>query len=363
MKTNLLSSIRWKLILVFFTSIILAVCSVGVLIAIAYAAAKNFGLFHMFFRELYYYIGVLPVAIIAGVFLFIVFVFLLSRGTLLYLEEISRGLHEISKGNLDIEIPQQSSDELSELAGNINHMARQLKQLLEEERNAERIKNELITSVSHDLRTPLTSVLGYLELIVKDLYRDEVELRYYVDIAYDKAQRLTKLIDGLFEYTKVSYGGLKLHPDKIDLGQLLEQMAEEFVPALKNENMDYRLKVPAEKIMVMADGDMLARVFDNLIANAIRYGKSGKCIEIELETEDTEVIVKIGNYGEPIPHSDLPYIFDRFYRVEKSRSSQTGGSGLGLAIAKNIVELHNGKISAYSYQDLTVFEVRLGITT
>jgi len=117
-------------------------------------------------------------------------------------------------------------------------MTKKLKQLMEEERNAERTKNELITSVSHDLRTPLTSILGYLELIEKDRYRDEVELRHYVSIAYAKAQRLKKLIDGLFEYTKVSYGGLKLNSERINLGELLEQMAEKFVPTLQDMAMD-----------------------------------------------------------------------------------------------------------------------------
>ncbi|MEG3068318.1 MAG: HAMP domain-containing sensor histidine kinase [Syntrophaceticus schinkii] len=143
-------------------------------------------------------------------------------------------------------------------------------------------KNELITSVSHDLRTPLTSILGYLDRSTVTSTKDEVELRYYVNIAYHKSQRLKKMIDDLFEFTRMSYVGMKSKPELIDLGELLGQLAEESVPLFREADMEYRLSVPREKITVLADGDLLARVFDNLVSNGIRYGKTGKYVDLEL---------------------------------------------------------------------------------
>lgn len=363
MKAKVLLSIRWKLIFIFTLSIALAMSCDLLLLALAYYFRHKSDYLYGILRELYYNIGIVPPSILLGIFFFVLFFFILSKGSLLYLEEISGGLQEIAQGKLDIEIPRRSADELGDLAENINLMTRQLKIFLEEERNAEKMKNELITSVSHDLRTPLTSILGYLELIEKDRYRDELELRHYVSVAYDKALRLRKLIDGLFEYTKVSYGGLELKLERINLKELLEQLAEEFVPVLQEAGMEYRLTAHGDKIFVLGDGDMLARVFENLIANAIRYGREGKFVDISLDVREDKAVVNIINYGETIPQLDLPYIFERFYRVERSRSEQTGGSGLGLAIAKNIIQLHKGLIKAYSSDERTVFEVRLNLNS
>ena len=344
----------------FISSILLSVGMVLLLILLTYnlAIIDRYGFLYTLLDKMRWSIGVTPLAICTTIILVIPMFFILSRGTIRYLEEISASLQEISLGRFEEKIPVKSADELGTLAANINSMTARLHEAIEDERNAERSKNELITSVSHDLRTPLTSVLGYLELIVNDRYRDEVELRYYVDVAYEKALRLQKLIEDLFEYTKVSYGGLKIEATMIDLRELLEQLAEEFVPALQAADMQYRLIFPEDKYLLSADGDLLVRVFENLVANAIRYGQAGKYVDIELNRDDGAIVARVANYGEPISKYDLPHIFDRFYRVEKSRSEITGGSGLGLAIAKNIVDLHGGTISAYIYQKKTVFEVK-----
>lgn len=361
MKTNSSLGIRWKIVFLFISSILLSAGTVALLLFLAYnlAVANRGGFFYMFLNGLRWEIGEMPLIIGSAIVLAILWFFFLSRSMIRYLEEISASLQAISLGNFDVKIPVKSADELGTLAENINHMTARLAIAIEEERNAERSKNELITSVSHDLRTPLTSVLGYLELIVNDRYRDEVELRYYVDVAYEKALRLQSLIDDLFEYTKVSYGGLRIETSSIDLRELLEQLVEEFVPALQAADMQYRFFIPGDAYILSADGDLLVRVFENLVSNAIRYGQAGKYVDIELDRRDDRIIVRIANYGEPISQYDLPHIFDRFYRVEKSRSDKTGGSGLGLAIAKNIIELHGGTISAYASQQRTVFEIEL----
>ncbi|MFS0724770.1 sensor histidine kinase [Paenibacillus sp. 1P07SE] len=272
-----------------------------------------------------------------------------------YLEEISDGLRLIAGGRFDHRIAVDPAyGELSRVAENINEMADQLYRSIEEERTAEKTKNDLITGVSHDLRTPLTSILGFLEVIENDRYRDEVELRHYVTIAYEKSRKLKTLIDDLFEYTRIN-NGLPLELERIDLVSFLRQLAEEFVPHLDRAGMSCRIQAGGEAI-IMADGNLLVRSFENLIANAINYGSEGRYVDIVVEETHEEAIVQIINYGNPIPGRDLPFIFDRFYRGDLSRTS--GGTGLGLAIVKSIVEVHGGKVSATSSTKKTAFESR-----
>lgn len=296
-----------------------------------------------------------------GLVTFLICFYILSQPTIRYIEQISATLQKIAQGDFDQRLPVRSDDELGRLAAHVNLMTEQLKHSIEEERRAEQAKQELITSVSHDLRTPLTSIMGYLTLIEEDRYRDEVELRHYTNISLVKARRLKRLIDDLFEYTRVSSGGLKLERTPLDIGRLLEQLAEEQVPMLQEAGMEYRLYPSDERLMVFADGNQLARLFENLITNAIRYGREGRYVDLHWWRDGDEAVVEVVNYGEPIPAADLPRIFERFYRIEKSRSEETGGTGLGLAIAKNIAELHGGRISARSSDTRTVFEIRLPI--
>jgi signal transduction histidine kinase len=245
------------------------------------------------------------------------------------------------------------------LAGTINNMAYKLKILIEEERNWEKSKDELINNVSHDLRTPLTSILGYLDLIANDKYPNEVYLKHYVDIAHEKCLTLKRLIDELFEYSKLNSRELKVNKVSIDLGELLEQVIQGFIPIFKENAMDFKINFDNTKLTIKADPLLIARLFDNLINNAVRYGKKGKCINIELLSEHNEAVVRIVNYGQEIPKEDLAYIFDRFYRVDKSRENKKGGSGLGLAIVKSIIDMHDGSIDVKSDKGITTFEVRL----
>ncbi|MUG66338.1 HAMP domain-containing protein [Paenibacillus campinasensis] len=273
-----------------------------------------------------------------------------------YLEEITHGLREIAKGNFDTEIPVRQDSQLGEVANSINQMSRQLHQSILEERNAEKTKNDLITGVSHDLRTPLTSILGFLEVIEEDRYQDEVELRYFINIAYEKAQNLKKLIDDLFEYTRIN-NGLPLEIREIDMTRFIKQLIEESVPAMEKSGVEVELEAE-EGLAIVADGGQLVRAYENLMSNAIRYGASGGKIDIAVRSEGDQAVVRFTNYGEPIPERDLPFIFDRFYRVEGSRSKETGGTGLGLAITKSIVEVQGGVISVRSDRQSTTFETR-----
>ena len=156
---------------------------------------------------------------------------------------------------------------------------------------------------------------------------------------------------------------IKLDKNNINLVELLGQVVAYFEVQFKNSNMESRVNFSDDKLIVNADGGKLVRAFENLLSNAIKYGEDGHYVDIVTKAEEENAVVQIINYGQSIPSVDLPYIFDRFYRIEKSRNSNIGGSGLGLSITKNIIELHNGNISAYSDDYKTIFEVRLPIKT
>lgn len=358
MKNKNSKNIRWKILLLFLLSIITSIAVVGILLLVAKILSNDYDI-RKILKFLDTTIGWMPISIITGLILFIIFFFMYTKKSIYYLEEINRGLKRIAEGDLNTKIPIKSENELGQLARNINSMSKHLKKSIEEERNAEKTKNELITNVSHDLRTPLTSIIGYLGLISNDEYKDEISLRYYVDIAYNKSLELKNLIDELFEFTKISYGGLKLNLERIEIGQLIEQLAEEFIPILNDAGMECRIIPYSDKLFIMADGNLLVRVFENLLSNAIRYGRDGKYVDIEIVGDKDSAIISTINYGEGISKIDLPNIFERFYKIDKSRSKESSGTGLGLAIAKNIIELHKGDIKVYSQNGKTEFQVRL----
>jgi len=276
-----------------------------------------------------------------------------------YLTDIADNVSKIAAGNFHHKVPVEQIGELGDMAANINRFVDQLNTAMAEERKAEQTKNELITNVSHDLRTPLTSITGYLGLIEQDRYRDEVELRYYVSLAYEESERMSQLIQDLFEYTRLRNNEMKIHLAKINLVEMLHQMSEQFRHHMEQEGIEMRMAFPETQLAVMADGNKLRRVFENLVTNAIKYGQDGKFLDITGRKEQGIVTIEIINYGEPIPQSALPHIFERFYRVEKSRATDRGGSGLGLAIAKQIVEVHGGVIEATSSPERTVFSIRM----
>lgn len=299
--------------------------------------------------------------LIIGITLFLIFHFLLTYRKNRSLAEIISETEIMSNGDLDRLIEVNSKGDIEELAENINNISKQLKNRTIEERRAQQTKNDLITNVSHDLRTPLTSIIGYLEIIDTDQYKDEVELRYYVNIAYEKSKSLNVLINDLFELTKMQNNTINLNKVDINLAELLGQVTAYFEYQFKNANMKSRINFSEDKMIVNADPEKLVRAFENLLSNAIKYGKDGYYVDVVAKLEYNVAVIQIINYGQSISPIDLPYIFDRFYRVEKSRNSNIGGSGLGLAITKNIIELHNGTISASSDNDKTIFEVRIPV--
>jgi signal transduction histidine kinase len=288
----------------------------------------------------------------------ITFYFITSR-KMQYIESVSSGLYEISKGNLDYRIKKVGNDEIASLADNINNMAEKLKNKIDKERQIEKTKNELITNVSHDLRTPLTSIKGYLGLIKDKKYKDDTQLEEFVNIAYNKSERLQSLINDLFEYTKVSSNGITLNKEVIDINELLQQLTDELVPICEENEIIIEKSFQKEKINVNIDADKMVRVFENLLINAIRYSIKPGVVKLSLSSEKEYVFIKVENKCNDMSKEDVERIFERFYRAEKSRSRETGGSGLGLAIAKSIVELHEGTINAVYNEPAIIFTVKL----
>lgn len=298
----------------------------------------------------YYWPSYLILMGILSVISFLIINILLVRNKLNYFKEITDGIAEIAKGNLDYRVTVKGEDEFRTLAQNINHMSEQLLHKIEDERRAERTKNELITNVSHDLKTPLTTIIGYLTLLHDKKYESQDILAEYVGKAYTKSLKLKKLIEDLFEYTKLSNGIIQANKLTIDLIALLEQQMGEISVLAKQSNLCFVKRFSQPSIMVNVDSDLIARVFENVFSNAIKYSYKDLPGEIlvTVTKETNHVLISIENQGDTIPTELLPLLFERFFRTDQSRNSRTSGSGLGLAIAKSIVDLHNGEIYAES---------------
>ena len=299
--------------------------------------------------------------VLVGILIFSVTFLILQEKSIAYISRISDAIQNISEGDLNTSVEVIGDDEFSSMAENLNKMVEDIRRLMDKERESERTKNELITNVAHDLRTPLTSIIGYLELLSGKVTLPPEMQKKYIDIAYGKAKRLEKLIEDLFGFTKLNHGKLSMHVSKVDLIKLLSQLLEEAYPNFADKGLSYELQSNVPAKVITADGNLLARLFDNLIGNAIKYGADGKRVLVKVNAGSETVQVSVTNYGYVIPAEELPLIFDKFYRVEQSRSTNTGGTGLGLAIVKNIVDMHGGTVTVKSDLNGTVFTVTLQV--
>lgn len=285
---------------------------------------------------------------------------LIRRYHQMQLRHIISELHYIANGHLNHRIPFKLKGNTQSVVESINALVDSVIQSMDEERAIESSKDELITNVSHDLRTPLTSILGYLGLIRDKQYHSQEDLLKYADIAYLKAKQMKSLVDNLFEYTKVKQTGTPLSISKIDLNQMMEQLVASFELEADKSGLAISAQETDQPMYIEADAEKLGRVFNNLISNAIKYGKGGHHIYLSCATgQPGEVVIHVANDGPEIPKESLNQIFERFYRVESSRNKDTGGSGLGLAIAQSIIDLHGGYINVSSDQGLTTFAIHL----
>lgn len=225
-------------------------------------------------------------------------------------------------------------------------------------REAEQRKNDLVVYLAHDLKTPLTSVIGYLTLLCEEKQISQELQEKYISIALHKSERLEELINEFFEITRFNLTHISLDKTNINLSRMLEQLIFEFKPLLDAKELLYRLEVFPD-VMLYCDPDKMQRVFDNLFKNAVNYSNPRSTIEISLELQQGQIKIKVLNHGKTIPEEKLGRIFEQFFRVDTARRTTTGGSGIGLAIAKEIVELHGGTITAESENDTILFQVIL----
>lgn len=249
-------------------------------------------------------------------------------------------------------------DELSDLEKKLNYLKRESLTNEKLARENEQKKDELIVYLAHDIKTPLTSMIGYLSILneMDDMPKKQQEK--YIKIALDKSYRLEELINELFDVARFNSEKIILEKEKLNLNLMLAQIIDDFYPTLSELNKKIELN-NEQQIMLVADPDKLGRVFNNLIKNAINYSAENSNIRINVRKNEYNIIVDIINEGRQIPKEKLDQIFEKFYRLDSSRISKTGGSGLGLAIAKDIVQLHGGQIKAISSERETLFRVEL----
>lgn len=257
------------------------------------------------------------------------------------------------------------SEELIELPGDFKEIETQLNAVKLEVQNnaraakeAEQRKNDLVVYLAHDLKTPLTSVIGYLTLLTETTELSRDMQQKYLGIALKKAERLEDLINEFFEITRFNLTHITLELGNINMTRLLEQLVYEFSPMLAEKRLTCSLNTPAD-VQFCCDGDKMQRVFDNLLRNAVNYSYPDTEITITLESGEKGLHITFLNYGNTIPKDKLDRLFEQFFRLDSSRASGSGGAGLGLAIAKEIVELHKGTIRASSRDGKIIFEIFL----
>ena len=284
---------------------------------------------------------------------------LIRRYRQMQLRHVIEELHYIADGHFDHRIPFVVKTDLQKVIDSINALVDSTVASMEEERQIEQSKDDLITNVSHDIRTPLTSIIGYLGLLKSsELNEDQAK---YIKIAYDKALQMKALAEDLFEYTTLrSSTNNKLVLAPLHVNSMLEQVAAGFELEAEKKNIAFNVVTRPRDLVIDADAKMIVRMLNNLISNALKYGHGATEINLIANKVNNKFVeLRVENNGEQIPKKSLQKIFDRFYRVESSRNLKTGGTGLGLAITKSIVDLHGGTIKCQSTSELTSFIIQL----
>jgi two-component system sensor histidine kinase VanS len=288
------------------------------------------------------------------IFLVILFRFSISWFTK-YFDEVSVGMDKLAEESDDEII---LSPELDFMENKLNQIKNNLEKQKKAVLDAEQRKNDLVVYLAHDIKTPLTSVIGYLSLLNEAPDMPPEQKAKYVGVTLEKAYRLEQLINEFFEITRFNLQTIVLNKEKINLQFMLQQMADEFYPMLTPQEKQVSVYVP-KGLTLWGDADKLARVFNNILKNAIAYSYENSIIDISAKQQHKNLIITFTNQGNSIPQAKLETIFEKFYRLDSARSTNTGGAGLGLAIAQEIVTAHDGTISVESNPENTTFTVKL----
>lgn len=311
------------------------------------------------FREFFYSITDLRTLIIPILIIWVigtlVLLYRLLKKVFGYIDEVGKATEDLVNKDVEyIELP----DELEEIQKRMNHLKRESEKNEKLAKENEEKKDELIVYLAHDIKTPLTSMIGYLSILDEIDDMPKKKQKNYISIALGKSYRLEDLINELFDVARFNSEKIVLEKEELNLNLMLEQIIDDFYPTLREVNKSIKLNYD-EPISINGDSDKLSRVFNNLIKNAISYSKEESEIVINLKKDNNNAIVEVINKGRQISKEKLSKIFEKFYRLDSARTSRTGGSGLGLAIAKDIIELHNGTIIAESNEEETTFRVTL----
>lgn len=287
-----------------------------------------------------------------ALFLALGFTLVLSKTLSSPLILMERATRQIAKGDLDTRVDVPSGDEIGSLAKAVNELAVDLKRYRD-------TRSEFFANISHELRTPITYLEGYAKVLKENLYESEEEKGRYLDIIHQEAKRLTRLIQDLFELSKMEEGKISLHMESVDLTDVMENTVHKVSFMVREKGLEIKMEFGDLPWPILGDGIRIEQIYMNILVNAIRYTEHGG-ITIQIRNEDPgTVLTVIEDTGIGIPNQELPYIFERFYRVEKSRSRAYGGTGLGLAIVKKLVERHGGSIKVSSILNKgTRFEIR-----
>lgn len=297
---------------------------------------------------------VISMSFLLGIFIIYIYIFTKVK----YIGELTTGINKFSSGNLDYIIKEKGRDELRLLARGMNLMANNLKISIDSERNQERFKAELITNVSHDLRTPLTSIIGYLQLIDNERTSEENK-RKYTKNAINKSYKLSDLIGELFEYSKFQSNAVSLNKSNVNIVEIIEQSIGELYIEAKERGISFIKKYEDSNITLYIDSNKIGRAFQNALSNSVKYSVKNSNVLIDIIKDENGIIICFENEIEQESLEGVDKIFERLYRCNESRNSEIHGSGLGLAIAKNIIDLHNGDIYAECENNLFRLFVKL----
>ena len=287
--------------------------------------------------------------------------YILSSALTERVRQVERAANLLAGGNLEIRIPVEGRDEIASLAKSFNKMAEELQAAALQQQQLDTLRSDLIVWIGHDLQTPLTSVSAILEALADGVIDDQEMAQRYFSTAKKDLRALSLLIDDLFQMAQLDAGGLKLNREMISIWELISDTLESFDSQARQRQIDLSGEVSKTIEMVYLDAQRIGRVLNNLIDNALRHTPAGGSVTVRGQRKNSVIEIQIIDTGVGIPLEDLPHIFDRFYRGEKSRSRASGGSGLGLAIAKGIIEAHGGEISVLSQPGKTSFTLQLPV--
>lgn len=300
--------------------------------------------------------GLLLSLIFVGIIGLILFAFLTRR-----IQNVSRTVKEFEKGRYDQRITVRSRDEIGDLANTFNHMADTIAANMDNLKQTDRLRRELIANVSHDLRSPLASIQGYIEtILMKHETLAPDKLQGYLETILADARQLNRLVEELFELSKLDAKQIDPSLETFSLTELLQDVSMKFKSQAEKLNIRLSADLPKQLYFVHADIGMIERVLSNLIENAINFTPEHGMVQLSIQRNDGQLLVRIKDTGKGIPPEDIPHIFDRFFRGDSSRSGSIRGSGLGLAISQKIMELHHSSIRVSSkLKEGSVFEFEL----